>query len=55
LIAQNKTNNCFYQKGGKLYFVGLEYASGFDTSVEAYSLHIGYGSMLSKTWHFTVF
>lgn len=48
LIAQNKTNDSFYQKGGKLYSVGFEYVSGFDTSMEAYSIRIGYGSMFSK-------
>ena len=48
LIAQNKTNDSFYQKGGKLYSVGLEYVSGFDTSMETYSLKSEYGSILSK-------
>tara|TARA_R110001592_G_scaffold304426_1_gene576894 strand:+ start:4968 stop:5588 length:621 start_codon:yes stop_codon:yes gene_type:complete len=48
LIAQNKTYENFYQRGGKLYSVGLEYVSGFDTSIEAYSFRIGYGSVLSK-------
>ena len=52
LIAQNKTNDNFYQKGGKLYSIGSEYVSGFDTSMEAYSLRIGYGSMLSKNLAF---
>tara|TARA_R110000765_G_scaffold162755_2_gene267525 strand:- start:229 stop:558 length:330 start_codon:yes stop_codon:yes gene_type:complete len=52
LIAQNKTNDSFYQKGGKLYSVGLEYVSGFDTSMETYSLKSEYGSILSKNLAF---
>jgi hypothetical protein len=47
-IAQNKFNDSFYQKGGKLYLLDLEFVSGFDTTIEAYSLRLGYGTMIYK-------
>ena len=46
--AQSRPNDSFYQKGGKLCSVNLEYVSGFDTKMEAYSLRLGYGTLLSK-------
>jgi hypothetical protein len=52
LMAQNKSNDNFYQKGGKLYSLRLENVSRFETSMEAYSLRIGYGSMHSKNQTF---
>jgi len=51
-MAQNKSNDNFYQKGGKLYSLGLENVSRFETSMEAYSLRIRYGSMHSKNQTF---
>ncbi|SFR66257.1 acyloxyacyl hydrolase [Maribacter stanieri] len=46
--AQHNYSNKFNEKGGKIFSLGLEHVSGFNTSLECYSLRAGYGSMLLK-------
>ncbi|MGO4918024.1 acyloxyacyl hydrolase [Maribacter spongiicola] len=51
--AQHNFSSEFYKKGGKIFSLGFEHVSGFNTSLECYSLRAGYGSMLLK--NLTVF
>ncbi|MDO1513885.1 hypothetical protein Q2T41_14585 [Maribacter confluentis] len=51
--AQHNYSSEFYKKGGKIFSLGFEHVSGFDSSLECYSLRAGYGSMLLK--NLTVF
>jgi hypothetical protein len=46
--AQHNYSSDFYEKGGKIFSLGFEHVSGFDSSLECYSLRAGYGSMLLK-------
>lgn len=46
-IAQ-KSHDEYNQKERNSYSLGVEYVNGFNTTMEAYSLRLGYGSMLSN-------
>lgn len=46
-IAQ-KSHDDYNQKERNCYSLGVEYVNGFNTAMEAYSLRLGYGSMLSN-------
>lgn len=47
-IAQTRNLDNFNAKGGAHYIAEIEYVSGFNTAIEAYSLRLGYGSKVFK-------
>jgi hypothetical protein len=54
-IVPSKYYYNFYQKDGKLYYDDLKYISGLGTSMEAFSLSLGYGIILFKIYYHSLF